>query len=92
MTGEITLRGRVLPIGGLREKLLAALRAGAATVIIPEKNCKDLEEIPAEITGALHIVFAQDAKGVLQEALAYMPQTHDMPLHMKTTERISAIQ
>ncbi len=92
MTGEITLRGRVLPIGGLREKLLAALRAGAATVIIPEKNRKDLEEVPAEITGALHMVFVQDAKGVLQEALAYMPQTHAMPLHMKTTERISAIQ
>ncbi|KRE99503.1 DNA-binding protein [Frateuria sp. Soil773] len=55
MTGEITLRGRVLPIGGLKEKLLAAHRGGITTVIIPEENKKDLADIPANITGSLEI-------------------------------------
>jgi ATP-dependent Lon protease len=55
MTGEITLRGRVLPIGGLKEKLLAALRGGIATVIIPEENAKDLADIPANVTEGLEI-------------------------------------
>ena len=55
MTGEITLRGRVLPIGGLKEKLLAALRAGIKTVIIPEENAKDLTEIPDELKNVLDI-------------------------------------
>jgi len=56
MTGEITLRGRVLPIGGLKEKLLAALRAGIKTVIIPDENAKDLTEIPDELKNALDIL------------------------------------
>ncbi|MGB6703358.1 S16 family serine protease, partial [Methyloceanibacter sp.] len=55
MTGEITLRGRVLPIGGLKEKLLAGLRAGIKTVIIPDENAKDLTEIPDELKNALDI-------------------------------------
>jgi ATP-dependent Lon protease len=55
MTGEITLRGRVLPIGGLKEKLLAALRGGITTVIIPEDNKKDLADMPANITSSLDI-------------------------------------
>jgi ATP-dependent Lon protease len=55
MTGEITLRGRVLPIGGLKEKLLAAHRGGITTVIIPEENKKDLADIPENITGSLDI-------------------------------------
>jgi ATP-dependent Lon protease len=55
MTGEITLRGRVLPIGGLKEKLLAAHRGGITTVIIPEENEKDLADIPKNITSALKI-------------------------------------
>ncbi len=92
MTGEITLRGRVLPIGGLREKLLAALRAGAHTVIIPEKCRKDLEDVPGEIIKGLNIVFAEDALTVLQTALKYMPSMNHVPLHMQSTERMSAIQ
>jgi len=55
MTGEITLRGRVLPIGGLKEKLLAAHRGGITTVIIPEDNKKDLADMPANITSSLEI-------------------------------------
>ncbi len=55
MTGEITLRGRVLPIGGLKEKLLAALRGGIRTVVIPEENRKDLTEIPKNVTQGLDI-------------------------------------
>jgi ATP-dependent Lon protease len=56
MTGEVTLRGRVLPIGGLKEKLLAALRGGITTVLIPAENAKDLAEIPASVKDALEIV------------------------------------
>ncbi len=56
MTGEVTLRGRVLPIGGLKEKLLAALRAGIKTVIIPEENEKDLAEIPDNVKSGMTIV------------------------------------
>jgi ATP-dependent Lon protease len=58
MTGEITLRGRVLPVGGLKEKLLAARSAGMKTVIVPEKNQRDVEELSKEITGGLNMVYA----------------------------------
>ena len=69
MTGEITLRGRVLPIGGLKEKLLAALRGGLKTVIIPEDNVKDLEEIPDEVKNGLQIIPAAKMDDVLKIAL-----------------------
>lgn len=59
MTGEITLRGRVLPIGGLKEKTLAAKTAGIKTVLVPEKNRPDVEEIPAEIKNGLEILFVE---------------------------------
>lgn len=68
MTGEITLRGRVLPIGGLKEKILAAKNAGIKTVCVPLKNRKDIEEIPAEIKKGLNIVFVENLRQVLDEA------------------------
>ncbi len=69
MTGEVTLRGRVLPIGGLKEKLLAALRGGIKTVLIPEENQKDLAEIPANIREGLEIVPVKHVDEVLRLAL-----------------------
>lgn len=68
MTGEITLRGRVLPIGGLKEKILAAKNAGIKTVCVPLKNRKDIEEIQAEIKKGLNIVFVENLRQVLDEA------------------------
>lgn len=73
MTGEITLRGRVLAIGGLREKLLAAARAGVTDVLIPEANKKDLEDVPADILEKLNITFVKQADEVLKLALVRMP-------------------
>ena len=69
MTGEVTLRGRVLPIGGLKEKLLAALRGGITTVLIPEENRKDLAEIPANVKEGLEIIPVSHVDEVLAEAL-----------------------
>ena len=69
MTGEVTIRGRVLPIGGLKEKLLAAKQAGVTTIIIPEKNAKDLTKIPKEIKGGLDIHPVSTAETVLKIAL-----------------------
>ena len=69
MTGEITLRGRVLPIGGLKEKILAAKMAGIKTVIVPAKNESDIAELDREITGGIEIVFAQTMDDVLKTAL-----------------------
>ena len=68
MTGEITLRGRVLPIGGLKEKLLAAKNAGMKTVCIPTKNEKDLDEISKEIKEGLQIVLVENLEQVLKQA------------------------
>ena len=73
MTGEITLRGRVLPIGGLKEKLLAALRGGIKTVIIPEENVKDLAEIPDEMKNKIEIVPVARVDDVLKAALVRSP-------------------
>lgn len=68
MTGEITLRGRVLPIGGLKEKILAAKNANIKTVLIPKKNIRDIEEISAEIKKGLRIVFVETMEEVVEEA------------------------
>jgi ATP-dependent Lon protease len=74
MTGEITLRGRVLPIGGLKEKLLAALRGGMKKVLIPEENAKDLAEIPDNVKSGLEIVPVARMEEVLRHALVRMPE------------------
>jgi ATP-dependent Lon protease len=74
MTGEITLRGRVLPIGGLKEKLLAALRGGITTVLIPEENAKDLADIPDNVKNALDIIPVSRVDEVLKRALVRMPE------------------
>jgi len=74
MTGEITLRGRVLPIGGLKEKLLAALRGGIKTVLIPEDNAKDLAEIPDNVKSGLEIIPVARMDEVLRNALVRRPE------------------
>lgn len=89
MTGEVTLRGRVLPIGGLKEKLLAALRGGITTVIIPEENVKDLEEIPDNVKNALTIISASHVDEVLKVALTRLPDAVDwVEPEMKTMPRL----
>jgi len=74
MTGEITLRGRILPIGGLKEKLLAALRAGITTVFIPKENEKDLAEIPDNVKKHLKLIPVADVDEVIAQALARRPE------------------
>jgi len=69
MTGEITLRGQVLPIGGVKEKVLAAHRAGLKTVILPKRNEKDLDDLPEEVRQQLRFVFAERIEDVLEAAL-----------------------
>jgi ATP-dependent Lon protease len=83
MTGEITLRGQVLPIGGLKEKLLAAHRGGIGTVLIPDENVKDLAEIPDNIKGRLAIKPVKWIDEVLQLALKDMPQPLAAPAEEK---------
>ena len=75
MTGEVTLRGKILMIGGLKEKLLAAARAGIKRVLIPKENVKDLEEIPDVIKGSLEIVPVSTIDEVFEAAFAQMPES-----------------
>ena len=77
MTGEITLRGRVLPIGGLKEKLLAALRGGIKKVLIPQENAKDLADIPDNVKNQLEIIPVSSIDEVLKVALTHMPEPID---------------
>ncbi|HEX8364473.1 MAG TPA: endopeptidase La [Allosphingosinicella sp.] len=87
MTGEVTLRGRVLPIGGLKEKLLAALRGGITKVLIPAENEKDLADIPAPIREALEIVPVKHVDEVLAHALA----TPVAPIEWTDAEELAAV-
>lgn len=82
MTGEITLRGRVLPIGGVKEKVLAAHRAGIKTFILPKRNMKDLEDVPREVVHELHIVPVEHMDDVVSVAL------HDMAPQLKAPEKV----
>jgi ATP-dependent Lon protease len=79
MTGEITLRGKVLPIGGLKEKMLAAIRMGIKTIIIPELNKKDLADIPHHILKKIRIVTAKSIDDVLKVALEKFPPPPELP-------------
>jgi ATP-dependent Lon protease len=69
MTGEITLRGKVLPVGGIKEKVLAARRAGIVNVILPRRNERDLEDIPAQARDEMNFVFVDTVDEVLRHAL-----------------------
>src|SRR5207344_1012307 len=94
MTGEITLRGRVLPIGGLKEKLLAALRGGIKTVIIPEENRKDLADIPKNVTQGIEIIPVKWIDQVLDIALQQplMPQSGESPKAAEAIEENAEVK
>ncbi|MBC8161138.1 MAG: hypothetical protein H7Z42_07950, partial [Roseiflexaceae bacterium] len=87
MTGEITLRGRVLPVGGVKEKVLAAHRAGITTVILPQRNQDDLDDIPDGVRSALSVVFAEHVGQALEAALA--PQASEPPVETGSAEQTS---
>jgi ATP-dependent Lon protease len=74
MTGEISLRGLVLPIGGVKEKTLAALRAGIKTVMLPKRNEKDLEDVPAEAKAKLEFVFLERVEDAIRTAIGELPK------------------
>ncbi|MGH8742274.1 MAG: S16 family serine protease, partial [Burkholderiales bacterium] len=74
MTGEISLRGLVLPIGGVKEKTLAALRAGIQTVMLPRRNEKDLEDVPAEARAKLEFVFLERVEDAVKTAIGELPK------------------
>jgi ATP-dependent Lon protease len=79
MTGEITLRGRVLPVGGIREKVVAANRAHLKTLIIPSQNKKDLEEVPENIRSRLRFIFVDRIDQVLESALMEVKTPQESP-------------
>ena len=92
MTGEITLRGRILPIGGLKEKTMAALRTGVTTVIIPADNEKDLEEIDPNVRSALKFVPADHVDRILDVALQRMPVEETKPAAPKRSRKTKTVE
>jgi ATP-dependent Lon protease len=87
LTGEVTLRGRVLPVGGIKEKVLAAHRAGLKTVILPKKNDKDLVDVPAVAKRELKFVFVEHIDAVLKEALLPAPKARPSPERKRVGQR-----
>jgi ATP-dependent Lon protease len=81
MTGEVTLRGRVLPVGGVREKVLAALRSGISTVVLPKRNIAELNEIPGEIARKIEFIGVSHMDEVLKAALERMPTRRKPKAH-----------
>jgi ATP-dependent Lon protease len=75
MTGEISLRGLVLPIGGVKEKVLAALRAGIDTVLLPARNRKDVDDVPEEARKRLEFVYLETVDDALRSAVGFDPGT-----------------
>jgi ATP-dependent Lon protease len=92
MTGEITLRGRVLPIGGLKEKILAAKRAKLSTVILPKRNKKDLEEIPKHLLRGIQLVFAETMDDVIKASLRQAPAQQSKPKQVNGRRKASRSQ
>src|SRR3546814_2652495 len=92
MTGEVTLRGRVLPIGGLKEKLLAALRGGIETVLIPEENEKDLVELPQNIKDGLKIIPVGHVDEVLRLALRSEEHTSELQSLMRISYAVFCLK
>jgi ATP-dependent Lon protease len=90
MTGEITLRGRVLPIGGLKEKLLAALRGGIKRVMIPQDNAKDLADIPDNVKSGMEIIPVSTVDEVLRNALVRMPESIEWDEEAYVAEQAAA--
>jgi ATP-dependent Lon protease len=86
MTGEITLRGLVLPVGGIKEKVLAAKRAGIKKVVLPQQNQKDIEEIDRVALRGLQVVYVSEMKEVLEAVLAARPISDPRKV-FKVTER-----
>jgi ATP-dependent Lon protease len=80
MTGELTLRGNVLPVGGVKEKVLAARRARVTKVILPHLNRRDMEEIPKELFGEMQFVFVENVREVFREALKEKAQPPAAPV------------
>src|SRR5262249_33769639 len=87
MTGEITLRGRVLPVGGVKEKVLAAHRAGFKTVVLPRKNEKDLVDIPRNVRRDLKLILTDKMDDVIEAALAASPIRAKRPLRPKPASK-----
>lgn len=86
MTGEITLRGKVLPIGGVKQKALAAHRAGVKTLILPAQNKKDLPDIPSDVRRGLKIVWVERVEEVLERALEPISVAPPVPLDLPEAE------
>ncbi len=90
MTGEITLRGRVLPIGGLKEKVLAAHRAGIKTILIPQENEKDIDEIPQPVLKKVTLIQVEHMDEVLKQALVLRdPDTFFKSKRAESAPRVS---